>query len=61
MELIADMKKCLSLFSSHLSIGIAEDELYGLEEITLSRAIAPNNDVVLWRERFGNGLILIAA
>jgi hypothetical protein len=55
------MKKCLPLFSSHLSIGITEDELYGLEEIALSRPIAPNNDIVLRRERFGNGLILIAA
>ena len=55
------MKKCLSLFSSHLSVCIAEDELYGFEEIALSRAVAPNNDIMLWRERFGNCLVLVAA
>jgi hypothetical protein len=55
-----DMKKRLPLFSSHLGVGIAEDELYSLEEVTLSRAIAADNDIVLRRERFGNSLILVA-
>ena len=59
-KLDADMKERLPLFSSHLRIGITEDELYGFEEITLSRAIAPDNDVMLRREGFGDSLILVA-
>jgi len=54
------MKKRLPLLSSHLSVGITENELYSLEEVTLPRAIAPNNDIVLGREWFGDSLILVA-
>lgn len=54
------MKKRLPLFPSHLGVGITEDELYCFEEIALSRAIAPDNDIMLRREGFGDGLILVA-
>jgi len=54
------MKKRLPLFSSHLSVGITEDELYSLEEVTLPRAIAADNNIVLRREGFGNSLVLVA-
>ena len=53
------MKKRLPLFSSHLSVGIAEDKLYSLEEVTLPRPIASDNDIVLGRKRFGDSLILV--
>lgn len=55
------MKKRLPLFSSHLSVCITKDELYSLEEIALSRAIAPNNDIVFRRERFSDSLIFVTA
>lgn len=55
------MKKRLSLFSTHLCVGITQDELYGLEEITFPRPVAPNYDIMLWRERFGDSLVLVTA
>jgi hypothetical protein len=55
------MKERLPLFSSHLSVGITEYELYCLEEVTLSRTIAPDNDIVFRREGFCDSLILITA
>lgn len=54
------MKKRLPLFSSHLSVGIAEDKLDSLEKITLSRAIPPNDDIMFRRKRFGGSLIFVA-
>ena len=54
------MQERTSLLATHLGIRIAEHKSYGGEEITLSRAIATHNDVVLGRKRFDNGLLLVA-
>jgi hypothetical protein len=54
------MKERLPLLSSHLSVGIAEDKLDSLEEVTFPRAVASDNDIVFGRERLSNSLILVA-
>lgn len=55
------MKKRLPFFTSHLSVGITENKLDSLEEITLPRAIAPDDNVVFWGEGLSDGLILVTA
>lgn len=54
------MEKGASLFASHLSVGIAEDEANGGEEVTFSRAIAPNNHIMFRREGLDHSLVLVA-
>ena len=54
------MKKSLSLFATHVSVGIAEDESNGREEVAFARTIAADNDIVLGGERFDDRLILVA-
>jgi hypothetical protein len=43
-----------------VSVGIAEDEANGCEEITLARAIATNDDIVFRRKWFDDRLVLVA-
>lgn len=54
------MEQSSAFFFSHLSIGIAEHELDGFEEITLSGAIAPDDDIMAGREGFGDRLFFVA-
>ena len=54
------VKKSASLFPAHLCIGIAEDKSDGSEEITLSRAITPYDDIMFRGEGFDDSLILVA-
>ena len=54
------MKKCTALLSPHLSVCIAKYKPDGGKEVALSRAIAPNNDIVLRRERLNDSLFLVA-
>ena len=54
------MKKGLSFLSSHMGIGITEDETNCREEITFAGSIATNNHIVLMRKRLDHGLILVA-
>jgi len=54
------MKQSLPLFLAHLRVCIAEYEADRREEVTLARAIAPNNDIVLGGERFYHSLLLVA-
>jgi hypothetical protein len=54
------VKKRLSLFATHLSICIAEDESDGGKEVTLARTIATNDDICLRGEGFDNRLFLVA-
>ena len=54
------MEKSAALFAPHLSIGIAEHEADSGEEVTLARAVAPNDYVVLWREGLNHCLVLVA-
>lgn len=54
------MKESLSLFSAHMSVGIAKDETDSSEEVAFPGSIATNNDIVLGREGLDNRLILIA-
>lgn len=42
------MKESIPLLATHLRIGVAEDESDCGEEVTLPRAIASNDHVVLW-------------
>ena len=54
------MKKSIPLLATHLRVGITEDESDSGEEVALSRAIAANDHIVLWRERFDNCLLFVA-
>ena len=54
------MKKRLSLLTTHLRVGIAEDESHRGEEVGLARSISADNDIVLRRERLDIGLLLVA-
>jgi hypothetical protein len=54
------VEEALSLLATHLSVGIAEDEADGSEEVTLSRAIATDNDVCLGGEGLNDDLFLVA-
>lgn len=54
------MKKRLSLFAPHLSIGITEYETDGRKEIALPGSIATNNNVRLRGEWFDDGLLFVA-
>ena len=42
------VEKSLSLFATHLSVGIAQNKPNGGEEVTLARAITTDNDIVFW-------------
>lgn len=55
------MEEALALFSTHLGVGIAENEADGREEIGLARAIATDDDVCLGREWLNDSLLLVAA
>lgn len=54
------MQKSLALLSAHMSVGIAEDEANGREEVTFPGAIAADDYIVLWGEWLDNGLVLVA-
>ena len=54
------MKQGLSLFATHLSVGIAQDEADGGEEVALARAIATDDDIAVGREGLDLHLILVA-
>lgn len=43
-----------------MSVGIAEDEANGREEVTLPGTIAADNDVVFWGEWLDDRLIFVA-
>lgn len=57
---MAYMKQRLSIFPTHLGIGVAQDEAHGGEEVTLARSISSDDDIMFWRERVHDGLILVA-
>lgn len=44
------MKQSLSLLSSHLRVCISENESNGREEVTLSRSVAADHDIVSRRK-----------
>ena len=54
------VKESIPLLATHLRIGVAEDESDSGEEVTLSRAIASNDHIVLWRKGLNNGLLFVA-
>lgn len=54
------MQQGLSLFATHLGVGIAEDESDGGEEVALAGTIAADDDIVLGREGLDDGLVLVA-
>lgn len=54
------MKKCLALLSAEMSVGIAEDETNGREEVTLARPIAADDDIVFGRKGLNDRLVLVA-
>ena len=54
------MQKGLTLLSSEVSIGIAEDKSNCGEEVTLARTVAPDDDIVFRRKWLDNGLVLVA-
>jgi hypothetical protein len=56
----AYVKKGLTLLSAHMSVGIAEDEANGREEITLPRPIAADDDIMLGREWLDDRLVFVA-
>lgn len=55
------MQKGLSLLSTQVSVGIAENEPNGREEITFTGTIAANDHVVFGRKRLDDRLVLVAA
>ena len=54
------MQKSLALLPTEMSVGIAEDEADGREEVTLPGTIAADNDVVFGGEWLNNRLIFVA-
>lgn len=54
------MQKSLALLPAEMSIGIAEDEANGREEVTLPGTIAADNDVVFGGEWLDDRLIFVA-
>ena len=54
------MQKGLSLLSSQMSVGIAENEPNGCEEITFTGTIAANDHIMFGRKRLDHCLILVA-
>lgn len=54
------MKKSLSFLSTEVSIGIAQNESNGGEEVTLAGTITADDDIVFWGEWFDDSLVLIA-
>lgn len=54
------MKQSLSFLLAHLSVGIAKHEPNCRKKVTLARAIAPNDDIMLGRERLDDSLFTIA-
>ena len=53
------MEESLSLFATHLSVGIAEDESNSGKEIALAGAVAPDDNIGARREGFDDGLVLV--
>ena len=53
------MKQSLSLFSTHVSVSITEDETNGSEEVAFPGSIATDNDIVLGREWLDYRLIFV--
>lgn len=53
------VQQSLSLFATHHTVCIAEDEADGSEEVTLPRTIATNNDIGSGGERLDFSLVLI--
>lgn len=60
LEVETYVQKRAPLFSSHLSISIAEHKSDCRKEVAFPRAIAPDNHVVFRRERLDHGLLLVA-
>ena len=54
------MKESLALFSAQVGVGVAENEPNGREEVTLTRTIAPDDDIVFGRKGLNDCLILVA-
>ena len=55
------MYKSLSLFATHLRVGITQDKANGGEEVTLARTIAAHDYIELGGEGVDNCLVLVAA
>lgn len=54
------MKKCLTLLSTEVGVGIAEDETNGREEVTFAGPIAADDDIVFGRKGLNDRLVLVA-
>lgn len=54
------MQQSLTLLSAEMGVGIAEDEANGRKEVTLSRTIATDDDIVLGRKGLDDRLVLVA-
>lgn len=54
------MQKSLTLFSTEVSVGIAQDESNRGKEVTLAGTIATNDNIVLGRKRLNDRLVLVA-
>ena len=55
------MQESLSLLSTHMSVGIAEDKANSSKEVTLPGPIAADDDIMLGREWLDDRLIFITA
>ena len=54
------MEEGTSLLATHLCVRITEHKSDCGEEIALPRAVAPHDDIVLWRKGFDHRLLLVA-
>lgn len=54
------VQKSLALLPAKVSVGVAENETNGREEVTLARAIAADDDIVFGREGLDDRLVLVA-
>ena len=54
------MQESLAFLSAEMSVGIAEDEADGGEEIALARSVAADDNVRPRREGLDDGLVLVA-
>jgi hypothetical protein len=54
------MQERLPLLAAHVGVGIAQHKPDSGEEVTLSRSIAPNDDIGAGGEGLDYGLLLVA-
>lgn len=56
----AFVEEALALLTTHLGVGIAEDEADGGEEVTLAGSVTADDDICLVREGLNDRLLLVA-